>query len=116
MKQFITVSHSGTGWWLIQRISAVSILVSGGALILGWLWHRPFEYDSWHAAFQSIQTKLFVWLLVASLCLHAWVGLRDVLMDYVKPMAARLGLDVLIVITLSMCVVWTSMILWGING
>ena len=58
--------------------------------------------------------KLLVWLLVASLCLHAWVGLRDVLMDYVKPLVLRLALDVLVTLVLVMSVVWVSMILWSV--
>ena len=116
MKKSVTVSHSGTGWWLAQRMSAVIMLFAGGALFLGYWFSRPFDYASWHAAFQSTLVKLSVWLLVACLCLHAWVGLRDVLMDYVKPVVARLALNVLITIILVMSVVWATMILWGVNG
>jgi succinate dehydrogenase / fumarate reductase membrane anchor subunit len=44
------------------------------------------------------------------------VGLRDVLMDYVKPLVLRLALDVLVTLMLVMSVVWVSMILWSVYG
>ncbi|MGA7180164.1 MAG: succinate dehydrogenase, hydrophobic membrane anchor protein [Thiobacillaceae bacterium] len=116
MKKVVTVSHSGTGWWLAQRISAVIMLIAGGAIFLGYWFSSPFDFASWHAVFQSTLVKLTVWLLLASLCLHAWVGLREVLTDYVKPVMPRLTLNVLIIVTLVMLLVWATMILWGVNG
>ncbi len=114
MKRSVTGSHSGTGWWLAQRISAVVILLAGGPLLAAYWVAAPFEFVSWHEAFQAMWIKMLVWLLVASLCLHAWVGLRDVLMDYVKPLALRLALDVLVTLVLVMSVVWVSLILWSV--
>lgn len=116
MKKAVTGSHSGTGWWLAQRVSAVVILLAGGALSAGYWLSAPFDYATWHSAFQVTWIKLLVWLLVASLCLHAWVGLRDVLMDYIKPLVLRLALDVLVTLVLIMSVVWVSMILGGVHG
>ena len=116
MKRTVTGSHSGTGWWLAQRVSAVVILLAGGALLAAYRVAAPFDFLTWRSAFQAIWIKLSVWLLVASLCLHAWVGLRDVLMDYVKPLALRLVLDVLVALVLVMSVVWVSMVLWRVYG
>jgi succinate dehydrogenase / fumarate reductase membrane anchor subunit len=116
VRKAIAGSHSGTGWWLAQRISAVILLVAGAGLLLGFWSAFPFDYTAWHAAFQQTFIKLLVWLVVASLCLHAWIGLRDVLMDYVKPIAVRLLLNVLTTLTLVLCVVWATAILWGGNG
>lgn len=116
MKRPVTGSHSGTGWWLAQRASAVVMLFAGGALLARYWVAAPFDFVSWRSAFQATWMKLLVWLLVASLCLHAWVGLRDVLMDYVKPLVLRLALDVLVTVMLIMSVVWVSMILWNAYG
>lgn len=74
------------------------------------------DYPAWQGALQKTSIKLLVWLLVASLCLHAWIGLRDVLMDYVKPVAIRLLLNVLVLLVLALCLVWASAILWGSSG
>jgi succinate dehydrogenase / fumarate reductase membrane anchor subunit len=113
VRKTIAGSHSGTGWWLAQRISALILLLAGAGLLLGFLSAYPFNYAAWHSAFQQTFIKLLVWLVVASLCLHAWIGLRDVLMDYVKPTAIRLTVNVLITLTLILCVVWATAILWG---
>jgi succinate dehydrogenase membrane anchor subunit len=116
VRKTVIGSHSGTGWWLAQRASAVTMLFAGGALFAGYWLSGPIDYAAWHATFQLTWTRLLVWLLVASLSLHAWIGLRDVLMDYVKPIGLRLVLNVLFILVLALCVVWVSQILWGMNG
>jgi succinate dehydrogenase / fumarate reductase membrane anchor subunit len=116
MRKPVTGSHSGTGWWLAQRFSAVVLLLSGLLLWLGYLQTQSLDYADWRALFQKAPVRLLVWLLVASLCLHSWVGLRDVLMDYVKPISIRLALNLLFTLTLVLCTVWTTAILWGTRG
>ena len=37
--------------------------------------------------------KLATFLFLVSLFLHAWIGMRDILMDYIKPTGVRLGLE-----------------------
>lgn len=112
----VTGSHSGTGWWLVQRITAVVMLLGGGYLF-AMLWRAaPFDHSSWQSVFAGMDVKMLVWLLVASLCLHAWIGLRDVLMDYVKPLVLRLALNVFFILMLAVCVLWTTVILWGAHG
>ncbi|MEW6133595.1 MAG: succinate dehydrogenase, hydrophobic membrane anchor protein [Pseudomonadota bacterium] len=116
MRKPVTGSHSGTGWWLAQRFSAVVLLLSGLILWLGYLQAPALDYDTLNAFFQADSIRLLVWLLVASLSLHAWVGLRDVLMDYVKPVSLRLALNLLVTLVLLLCTVWTTAILWGAHG
>lgn len=116
MRKIITGTHSGTGWWLVQRISAVIVLLAGGGLMVGFWRAQPFDYATWEAALQRTPVRLLVWLLVASLCLHTWIGLRDVLMDYVKASSVRLLLHVLVGLSLVLCVAWATAILWGTHG
>lgn len=116
MRKPVTGSHSGTGWWLVQRFSAVVLLLSGLILWLGYLRVPALDYATLSALFQTNVIRLLVWLLVASLCLHAWVGLRDVLMDYVKPVSLRLMLNLLFIIVLALCTMWATAILWGVHG
>jgi succinate dehydrogenase / fumarate reductase membrane anchor subunit len=51
-------------------------------------------------------------LFAASLAWHAWVGMRDILMDYVKPAGLRLGLEVLTLLVVAAYLGWTIQILW----
>ncbi len=116
MRRPVSGSHSGTGWWLAQRFSAVVLLLSGLILWLGYLQLPALDYPTLRALFRQDSVRLLVWLLVASLALHAWVGLRDVLMDYVKPISLRLALNLLVTLTLGLCTVWAAAILWGGHG
>ena len=51
---------------------------------------------------------------MASLLWHAWVGVRNILMDYVKPTGVRLALQVRRSSALLVGYAgWTIQILWG---
>jgi succinate dehydrogenase / fumarate reductase membrane anchor subunit len=50
--------------------------------------------------------------VVIALIYHVWVGMRDVLMDYVKPVAVRLPLQVFAIVWLLGCAGWTLQVLW----
>jgi succinate dehydrogenase / fumarate reductase membrane anchor subunit len=41
-----------------------------------------------------------------------WVGMRDVFMDYVKPVAVRLSLQVFTIVWLVACSGWAVQVLW----
>jgi succinate dehydrogenase / fumarate reductase membrane anchor subunit len=51
-------------------------------------------------------------LFVVSVLLHAWVGMRDILMDYVKPTGWRLALQIVVVLVLVGAAGWAVEILW----
>jgi succinate dehydrogenase / fumarate reductase membrane anchor subunit len=116
VKSSLTVGHGGTIWWLLQRITAVVMVVSGLILLAGYCLSGPFDFASWLKLFKSTIFDMLAWLLVASLCLHAWVGIREVLMDYVKPIAVRLSLHVMMTLGLILCLLWSTMIIWRANG
>ena len=44
---------------------------------------------------------------------HAWVGMRDILMDYVHPTGVRLALQTAVVIALLLYLIWIASILWS---
>ena len=111
-----TGNHGGTSGWLVQRYTAVVGLLAGFALWLFFLRRPEMDFQSWHGLFQKTSVRFLVWLLVTSICLHAWIGLRNVLMDYAKPLAVRQGLSLAISLVLILCVVWVTDILWRMNG
>ena len=51
-------------------------------------------------------------LFMVSLAWHAWVGVRDILMDYIQPAGLKLALEVLVLLTVAAYVGWTIQILW----
>lgn len=102
---------NGMTAWLVQRISAaylgIFILLCLFALMVTGGWD--------HAEWQSLMsTKLVIaatFLFYLSLFLHAWVGIRDVVMDYVHPLAIRLLLLSLIGAVLMLFAFWCFAIL-----
>ncbi|MGN7086000.1 succinate dehydrogenase, hydrophobic membrane anchor protein, partial [Neisseria sp. P0001.S005] len=45
--------------------------------------------------------------------LHAWVGIRDLWMDYIKPFGLRLFLQVATIVWLVGCLVYSVKVIWG---
>jgi succinate dehydrogenase / fumarate reductase membrane anchor subunit len=45
--------------------------------------------------------------------LHAWVGVRNIFMDYIKDTGVRLILYVLVIVALVIYGAWAVQILWG---
>src|SRR5437763_1379948 len=93
----------------------VSILhrVSGVVLFLV-VWPRPMSYAGWKALFAQGWMRFATFLLVASVLIHAWIGMRNVWMDYVKHTGLRLALEVATILWLVGCAGWAMQILWRI--
>lgn len=83
---------SGMRAWLVQRLSALYLLCFL-VFILATLTtvHAPWSYASWRAWVLSPGGSTGILLFFAALLLHVWVGLRDVILDYVHPLALRIG-------------------------
>jgi succinate dehydrogenase membrane anchor subunit len=106
-----TGSHSGTGTWLVQRATAVVLAVALPGLILCFLAALPLDFTRWQALFALRWTRVLVMLTGGALALHAWVGMRDIFMDYVHPTRVRLALYLAVILTLAGSVVWLAAIL-----
>jgi len=52
-------------------------------------------------------------LFVMALLYHAWIGMRDIFMDYVKPTGIRLALQFAVVVALLFYLIWAAAILWA---
>ena len=74
------------------------------------------DFTAWRQLFAPQWMKLATLLFLVSLYLHAWIGVRNIFMDYVKSSALRLVLYVLVIAALIAYTGWSAQILWGING
>ncbi len=107
-------AHYGTGTWLVQRISAVVMAVYTLILVGLLLARPPSNYNAWRALFAMGWMRVATLFFFVSLMLHAWVGMRDIVMDYVKPTGLRLSLEALIILTLVAYSAWAVQILWRV--
>ncbi len=113
VNRVVVGAHYGLKDWLIQRITAV-VMVLGGVLLFAYLLLHPHPgYEGWAALFSSDPVRTFALLFLLCLYYHAWIGVRDIAMDYVKPVWLRLLIHVLVILALIVYAIWSVQILWG---
>lgn len=113
VSRVVTGAHYGLRDWLGQRVTAVIMAVY--TLVLGaiLLFNSPDGYGDWKALFSGRIMQLATLLFIASLLYHAWVGIRDVLMDYIGPASVRLTLQISVILSLVVYMGWSILILLG---
>ena len=105
--------HYGLRDWLLQRITAV-IMVFYTLILLSALYAMPtFDYMNWKALWQSSVMRYSSFLFVLALAFHAWIGVRNIFMDYIKVASLRLVLYVVVILALCSYFAWAVQILWG---
>ena len=113
LERVVTGAHYGLHDWLMQRVTAV-LMVLYVIFIAGWgVLHPEGGYDAWTALFSSNVMRSATLLLLLAVFAHAWVGVRDVVMDYVKSAGVRLFIYVLVIVALMLYTIWSVQILWG---
>ena len=112
MNRVVTGAHYGTGSWLAQRITALVIAVYSVVALVVVFAGKPLSHAVLKDLFAQGWMRVATLLFAASLAWHAWVGVRDILMDYIKPDGLRLTLQVATLLLLAVYVGWTIQILW----
>lgn len=106
-------AHYGLGDWLLQRLTAVVM----GAYTVGFLvclaMHAPSTYADWKSIFSGTFVRISTMLFFVALLYHAWIGMRDILMDYVRATGLRLALQTLVALALLLYLIWSASILWS---
>ena len=97
--------------WLVQRLSAVFMLGFIVFTLAHFLIDPPKSYEGWRSWITGTGISVAAALFVAALLTHAWVGLRDVTLDYVAPLAARVAVLSLIAFGLVAIAAWAVRIL-----
>ncbi len=112
VNRIVVGAHYGLRGWLVQRVSAVVMALYALLFAAALAAARPVDHAAWKALFGHGWMRFATLLFFVSLFLHAWVGMRDILMDYVKPAGLRLALEVLVILVLVGCAGWAVEILW----
>lgn len=87
----MTRKVSGFHAWVIQRISAIYLALGFIYLAIHFLVSPPADYMQWRAWLSEPLVNVGLGLFFLALLLHAWIGVRDVIIDYVHPLVARLS-------------------------
>ena len=113
-KRLVVGAHYGLKDWLAQRITAIVMVLYTATLLISFLTGNDFSYEGWAGLFAQQWFKLFSVVTFFGLFYHAWVGMRDIWMDYVKAVGVRLTLQIATLLWLIACAAWTVQILWSV--
>ena len=101
---------SGQQAFVLQRISALVLLACVVAIALRLATGPQVTFAQWRTWIAQPLAASAVLLVAAALFVHAWVGIRDVVLDYVQPLALRLTVMTIVAAGLSMLAAWTGFI------
>ena len=96
--------------WIIQRISAVLIALFILYFIVSISLLESFDYAHWHAWMAWPAHNIAMGLFIIAVLWHAWIGIRDVILDYVQSVVLRM-----LLFSLVMSVLLGSS-LWGLRA
>lgn len=112
--RLVVGAHYGLRDWLVQRLTGIVMAIYTVVLLVSFLTGQNFSYEGWAGMFSRQWFKLFTAVTLFGLFYHAWVGMRDISMDYCKNAGLRLVLQAVIVVWLLVCAAWTVQILWSV--
>ena len=112
-KRLAVGAHYGLRDWLAQRVTGVLMALFTFALLAQvLLTSGDIGYDKWAGIFSAQWMKALTFALIIGLIYHVWIGMRDIWMDYIKPVGARLVLQIFTIVWLVACAGWAIQVLW----
>ena len=114
-KRLVVGAHYGWRDWLAQRITAGIMGIYTIILLVAFFTTREeVQYVAWAGLFARQWFKIVTFVTLIALYYHVWVGVRDIWMDYVKPVAVRLVLQIFTILWLVACTGYSIQILWRV--
>ena len=113
MNRLIAGSRRGLGSWLAQRATAVVMMLSLLLLFLALMVYSPHDYPSWKKMISIEWVRITIFMFLVSLAWHAWIGMRDIYMDYIHHTGLRLLKLFGLIVYFAACIFWGARILWG---
>jgi succinate dehydrogenase / fumarate reductase membrane anchor subunit len=112
-KRVVVGSHYGLRDWLGQRVTAALMALFTLLVLAQVIFGKgPIGYDQWAGIFSSQWMKALTFTVIVALLYHVWIGMRDIWMDYIKPVGLRLALHVFTIVWLLACAGWSIQVLW----
>ena len=108
-------SSAGLNAWLIQRISAVytALFIVGSVVSIAF--NPPSNYAQWAQWLGNPFVNAATALFFIALLMHVWVGVRDIVMDYVKPLAIRAAVLTSVILVLVAIGLWILKLLYSVS-
>lgn len=112
-KRLVVGAHYGLRDWLAQRVTGVLMAMFTVLVLAQVLFTKgSLDYVKWAGIFSSQWMKTLTFCAILAMLYHAWVGMREIAMDYLKPMYLRLAVEVFAIVWLVGCAGWAIQVLW----
>jgi succinate dehydrogenase / fumarate reductase, membrane anchor subunit len=111
--QLLTNKYPGMRIWLSQRLTALAMAVYIVLLVVLLLIFQPAGFAAWHDFVAPIWFRLLTLIFFMCLFMHAWLGVADVLKDYVFNKTLRAYMQIAVDIVLLVYLFWLVYILWN---
>lgn len=116
VRKNITGASYGLSSWISQRITAIIMLVSAIVFFVFVAFlalNVNSSIASWQEVFNCAFVRIFVQVFFLAFVMHAWVGIRDLWMDYVTNNGLKLTLHVLTILWLLASLIYSIKIIWA---
>ncbi len=112
-RRIVVGAHYGLRDWLSQRVTAALMAIFTAIVLFQVLTVQgALGYDAWAGIFAAQWMKVLTFIVIVAFFYHAWVGMRNIWMDYVKSGTTRLLLQVFSIAWLVGCAGWAIQVLW----
>lgn len=108
-----TLGRSGVHDFIIIRVAGINLALYA-IFLLGFFLCNDVTYIVWKDLFSTIGMQVFTVITLLSLLAHIWIGLWQVLTDYVKPVGLRFVLQLVLNAAAFSYVVAGLVILWRV--
>ena len=112
--QLLTSKYPGMRLWLSQRLTALAMAFYIVLLVIMLLIIQPAGFVAWHTFISTIWFRIATLIFFMCLFMHAWLGVADVLKDYVFNKTLRAYMQILVDIALIAYLFWLTFILWNV--
>ena len=110
----MSLQAQGMRTWLLQRLTAIYIALYALVLIAWGIAESPVEYTTWLKLLSHPVILIATVIFYLSVLIHAWVGVRDILVDYAKPSSVRFILLTGLALALTAMATWLLLIVIGL--
>jgi succinate dehydrogenase / fumarate reductase membrane anchor subunit len=97
--------------WVIQRVSAIYIVLFILYTSYSFLTADIVTFDSWKGWLYNPFNTTVCGIFVIALLFHSWIGMRDVVLDYIHNIMFRIFILAMLVGVLIGCGLWVFRIL-----
>ena len=102
--------HSGLGEWVVQRLTAVYMLLFIVIALIRFSMSPVSSHADWLLLSSGLLFQIALLLFIFSLLAHAWLGLKSVFLDYVHPWRLRFLLLVIVAVFLLATGAWALLV------